>query len=325
MAAMPVYCRPNGGDPVMVEMPPDATVADLAKAVEVALGRAPRLCFQGRELPLGATLADEGICAEAMVEEGLQETRWHPDHHVGATLGSNPNVATLGASLAVRSVVCSAPVTAPGQVPGTPPGFLFSVDRATHDGELRVGFTFTTDPSAILLQAGAAEEDDYEEGAAEEDDYEEEEEEDPCLCMRLPALAAGTNVRVAFAPDDRGWQCMLVHCWGAEKAFEVMVARSCYGVQHDRSCAVPAWGWVSFWACLSAVAVTLRWQSPHLFPACIPAPSWPTAKEISHELFLKNVQMEIEEERVVVEHYLPYESSPEPFARPRLSQCCALM
>eukprot|EP01062_Namystynia_karyoxenos_P007060 TRINITY_DN12482_c0_g1_i3.p2 TRINITY_DN12482_c0_g1~~TRINITY_DN12482_c0_g1_i3.p2 ORF type:complete len:332 (+),score=66.39 TRINITY_DN12482_c0_g1_i3:75-998(+) len=307
MAAMPVYCRPTGGDPVMVEMPPDATVADLAEAVGAVLGRVPRLRFQGRDLPPGAALADEGICAEAVVEEGLPGAHWHPDHCVGATFGCNPSVATLDGSQ--RSVVvCSAPVTAPGQMPSSPPGFLFSVDRSTSARSLRVGFALTADPSAGVL------------GDRLRD-----------LCMELHALGAGAYVRVACALDDQGRQCILVHHWeagGGDTAAPTAAFKAALSerdVQYDG--AVPAWGWVCA-APSCPVAVTLRWQSPDPFPADIPAPRWPTAQEITLRLGLQEIEQQLDELRSLALQWTPaIPQGPPPQARELLRQRrrCALM
>eukprot|EP01062_Namystynia_karyoxenos_P015074 TRINITY_DN15476_c0_g1_i1.p1 TRINITY_DN15476_c0_g1~~TRINITY_DN15476_c0_g1_i1.p1 ORF type:complete len:344 (+),score=81.13 TRINITY_DN15476_c0_g1_i1:92-1033(+) len=93
---MPVYARVAGsGEVLAAEVPPAATVGDLLAAVSAAAGRRVRaLRFQGRLLPVGAALADEGVCPESQVEEDAGCARWHGEACVNMELSNDRETAS---------------------------------------------------------------------------------------------------------------------------------------------------------------------------------------------------------------------------------------
>eukprot|EP01062_Namystynia_karyoxenos_P043300 TRINITY_DN31720_c0_g1_i1.p1 TRINITY_DN31720_c0_g1~~TRINITY_DN31720_c0_g1_i1.p1 ORF type:complete len:298 (+),score=51.37 TRINITY_DN31720_c0_g1_i1:80-895(+) len=83
MAGLTLWVRIIGTDaaPVQVEVPPDADVAALVAAASAVAGCAPsshQIIWQGRSLPPGALLADEGVSAQSTLDLAPLPLTWDP-------------------------------------------------------------------------------------------------------------------------------------------------------------------------------------------------------------------------------------------------------
>eukprot|EP01062_Namystynia_karyoxenos_P067027 TRINITY_DN60922_c0_g1_i1.p1 TRINITY_DN60922_c0_g1~~TRINITY_DN60922_c0_g1_i1.p1 ORF type:complete len:347 (+),score=46.06 TRINITY_DN60922_c0_g1_i1:62-1042(+) len=91
--ALAVWVRPpDGSAAVLVEVPADATVADLAAAAAQVLSGTKAgvtLTYQGQDLDPAVALADAGVCAEAVVETRSAHTyfRWQNLYNLSEDTG----------------------------------------------------------------------------------------------------------------------------------------------------------------------------------------------------------------------------------------------